>query len=78
MLFAALERKISVRANRDELVQKGILLPESPITPVPEASKCNIHLRNAMNSNNVYNKLFSFSFFSIKWMFILSPITKFP
>ncbi|KAM3963545.1 phosphatase and actin regulator 2 isoform 3-T3 [Aphomia sociella] len=31
-----LERKISVRANRDELVQKGILLPESPITPVPE------------------------------------------
>lgn len=29
----ALERKISVRANRDELVQKGILLPESPLTP---------------------------------------------
>lgn len=28
-----LERKISVRANRDELVQKGILLPESPLTP---------------------------------------------
>ncbi|XP_030762425.1 phosphatase and actin regulator 3 isoform X3 [Sitophilus oryzae] len=25
-----LERKISVRANRDELVQKGILLPDSP------------------------------------------------
>lgn len=38
-LFTALERKISVRANRDELVQKGILLPESPVTPVPEASK---------------------------------------
>ncbi|XP_073944106.1 phosphatase and actin regulator 2 isoform X3 [Choristoneura fumiferana] len=34
-----LERKISVRANRDELVQKGILLPESPITPVPEANE---------------------------------------
>lgn len=32
----ALERKISVRANRDELVQKGILLPESPISPIPE------------------------------------------
>ncbi|XP_044734030.1 phosphatase and actin regulator 4 isoform X2 [Chrysoperla carnea] len=32
----SLERKISVRANRDELVQKGILLPESPITPIPE------------------------------------------
>ncbi|GLV41906.1 uncharacterized protein CBL_00368 [Carabus blaptoides fortunei] len=31
-----LERKISVRANRDELVQKGILHPESPITPIPE------------------------------------------
>ncbi|CAH2259119.1 jg9975 [Pararge aegeria aegeria] len=31
-----LERKISVRANRDELVQKGILLPDSPVTPVPE------------------------------------------
>ncbi|CAG9783676.1 unnamed protein product [Diatraea saccharalis] len=34
-----LERKISVRANRDELVQKGILLPESPVTPVAEASE---------------------------------------
>lgn len=31
---AALERKISVRAPRDELVSKGILL-ESPTTPVP-------------------------------------------
>ncbi|XP_056633038.1 phosphatase and actin regulator 3 isoform X1 [Diorhabda sublineata] len=28
-----LERKISVRANRDDLVMKGILLPESPMTP---------------------------------------------
>ncbi|XP_072392778.1 uncharacterized protein [Diabrotica undecimpunctata] len=28
-----LERKISVRANRDDLVMKGILLPESPLTP---------------------------------------------
>ncbi|VVD03558.1 unnamed protein product [Leptidea sinapis] len=34
-----LERKISVRANREELVQKGILLPESPITPVPESNE---------------------------------------
>ncbi|XP_034939637.1 phosphatase and actin regulator 2 isoform X4 [Chelonus insularis] len=32
----SLERKISVRANREELVQKGILLPESPITTIPE------------------------------------------
>lgn len=31
--ISALERKISVRANRDELVQKGILLPESPLIP---------------------------------------------
>lgn len=35
----SLERKISVRANRDELVQKGILLPESPVAPVPEANE---------------------------------------
>lgn len=35
----ALERKISVRANRDELVQKGILLPESPIATIPEPGK---------------------------------------
>nr|XP_023013604.1 phosphatase and actin regulator 1-like isoform X3 [Leptinotarsa decemlineata] len=28
-----LERKISVRANRDDLVLKGILLPESPLSP---------------------------------------------
>ncbi|XP_047510044.1 phosphatase and actin regulator 4 isoform X4 [Pieris napi] len=34
-----LERKISVRANREELVQKGILLPESPVTPVPEGDE---------------------------------------
>lgn len=32
----SLERKISVRANRDELVQKGILMPESPMSPLPE------------------------------------------
>ncbi|XP_069703922.1 phosphatase and actin regulator 2 isoform X12 [Periplaneta americana] len=32
----SLERKISVRANRDELVQKGILMPESPTSPLPE------------------------------------------
>ncbi|KRK01090.1 protein kinase 4 isoform X7 [Drosophila yakuba] len=32
----SLERKISVRANRDELVQKGILMPESPLGNIPE------------------------------------------
>ncbi|XP_060657916.1 phosphatase and actin regulator 4B isoform X1 [Drosophila nasuta] len=35
----SLERKISVRANRDELVQKGILLPESPLGNIPEPGK---------------------------------------
>lgn len=30
-ILLALERKISIRANREILVQKGILLPESPI-----------------------------------------------
>jgi hypothetical protein len=34
--ISALERKISVRANRDELVQKGILMPDSPTSPLPE------------------------------------------
>uniref|UniRef100_A0A1B0CC49 Phosphatase and actin regulator 1 n=1 Tax=Lutzomyia longipalpis TaxID=7200 RepID=A0A1B0CC49_LUTLO len=33
----SLERKISVRANREELVQKGILLPDSPISAIPES-----------------------------------------
>ncbi|XP_059615506.1 phosphatase and actin regulator 4-A isoform X2 [Phlebotomus argentipes] len=33
----SLERKISVRANREELVQKGILLPDSPISTIPES-----------------------------------------
>lgn len=32
----ALERKISVRANREDLIQKGILLPESPISTISE------------------------------------------
>jgi len=38
-IFLALERKISVRANRDELVQKGILMPESPLGNIPEPGK---------------------------------------
>lgn len=37
--FSALERKISVRANREELVQKGILLPDSQISTIPENGK---------------------------------------
>ncbi|KAK0174666.1 hypothetical protein PV327_010411 [Microctonus hyperodae] len=37
----SLERKISVRANRDELVQKGILLPENSIATIPENGPTN-------------------------------------
>lgn len=39
IILAALERKISVRANREELVQKGILLPESPTSALSIAGK---------------------------------------
>lgn len=34
--FLALERKISVRANREELIERGILLPESTLSTIPE------------------------------------------
>lgn len=37
--FLALERKISVRANRDELIERGILLPESPMSTIAESGK---------------------------------------
>ncbi|XP_026470967.1 uncharacterized protein LOC113375238 [Ctenocephalides felis] len=37
----SLERKISVRANREHLVQKGILLPDSPISPISEPGEHN-------------------------------------
>ncbi|XP_023033445.1 phosphatase and actin regulator 4 isoform X3 [Drosophila willistoni] len=43
----SLERKISVRANRDELVQKGILLPESPLGNIPEPGE-----ESYYNTNN--------------------------
>ncbi|XP_066972540.1 phosphatase and actin regulator 4-like isoform X3 [Macrobrachium rosenbergii] len=32
----SLERKISMRVNKEELVQKGILLPDSPTSPIAE------------------------------------------
>ncbi|KAK8379526.1 hypothetical protein O3P69_019452 [Scylla paramamosain] len=32
----SLERKISMRVNKEELVQKGILFPDSPTSPVAE------------------------------------------
>ncbi|XP_076266502.1 phosphatase and actin regulator 2 isoform X9 [Rhynchophorus ferrugineus] len=46
-----LERKISVRANRDELVQKGILLPDSPSPPKsePEPKKDKTDGNNSQN-----------------------------
>lgn len=47
-ILLALERKISVRANRDELVQKGILLPDSNISTIPEPG-------NYQNSRNLYH-----------------------
>ncbi|XP_037085996.1 phosphatase and actin regulator 4-like, partial [Pollicipes pollicipes] len=31
----SLERKISVRANREDLIQKGILMPDTPTSPPP-------------------------------------------
>jgi hypothetical protein len=39
--FLALERKISVRANRDELIQKGILLPDN-LSAIPEPGKVSL------------------------------------
>lgn len=35
-IVLALERKMSVRANREELIQKGILLPDPTINSIPE------------------------------------------
>ncbi|XP_042209398.1 phosphatase and actin regulator 4-like isoform X7 [Homarus americanus] len=32
----SLERKISMRVNKEELVQKGILMPDSPTSPIAE------------------------------------------
>ncbi|XP_042209405.1 phosphatase and actin regulator 2-like isoform X13 [Homarus americanus] len=34
----SLERKISMRVNKEELVQKGILMPDSPTSPIAEVS----------------------------------------
>ncbi|KAH8317268.1 hypothetical protein KR074_009792 [Drosophila pseudoananassae] len=49
----SLERKISVRANRDELVQKGILLPESPLGNIPEPGEESYY--NSSNSGATAN-----------------------
>ncbi|XP_064548966.1 phosphatase and actin regulator 4 isoform X5 [Drosophila montana] len=58
----SLERKISVRANRDELVQKGILLPESPLGNIPEpgeesyynsGASANGSLLSAVHNNSI-------------------------
>ncbi|XP_052846929.1 phosphatase and actin regulator 4-like isoform X8 [Drosophila gunungcola] len=49
----SLERKISVRANRDELVQKGILMPESPLGNIPEPGEESYY--NSSNSGATAN-----------------------
>ncbi|XP_049313249.1 phosphatase and actin regulator 2 isoform X2 [Bactrocera dorsalis] len=51
----SLERKISVRANREELVQKGILLPESPLGNIQEPGEDVYFNSNANTSNNMAN-----------------------
>ncbi|XP_050337369.1 phosphatase and actin regulator 4 isoform X8 [Bactrocera neohumeralis] len=51
----SLERKISVRANREELVQKGILLPESPLGNIQEPGEDVYYNSNANTSNNMAN-----------------------
>ncbi|XP_011181487.1 phosphatase and actin regulator 4B isoform X7 [Zeugodacus cucurbitae] len=51
----SLERKISVRANREELVQKGILLPESPLGNIQEPGEDSYYNTNANTSNNIAN-----------------------
>ncbi|KFB51538.1 AGAP006812-PA-like protein [Anopheles sinensis] len=48
----SLERKISVRANREELVQKGILLPESPTSALSIADEEQVTFYNTMNGTN--------------------------
>ncbi|XP_017058139.1 phosphatase and actin regulator 4 isoform X1 [Drosophila ficusphila] len=49
----SLERKISVRANREELVQKGILMPESPLGNIPEPGEESYY--NSSNSGATAN-----------------------
>ncbi|KAL1399056.1 hypothetical protein pipiens_008511 [Culex pipiens pipiens] len=48
----SLERKISVRANREELVQKGILLPESPTSALSIADEEQYTIYNSVNGSN--------------------------
>uniref|UniRef100_U5EPU5 Putative neural crest cell migration n=1 Tax=Corethrella appendiculata TaxID=1370023 RepID=U5EPU5_9DIPT len=48
----SLERKISVRANRDELVQKGILLPESPTSALCSIADEELLLYSSSNGTN--------------------------
>ncbi|KAH8322805.1 hypothetical protein KR059_006300 [Drosophila kikkawai] len=49
----SLERKISVRANRDELVQKGILLPESPLGNIPEPGEESYYSSGATANDSI-------------------------
>jgi len=54
-----LERKISVRANREDLIQKGILLPDSPppsqlatVSEAPDLLKERDHLNGAISQSS--------------------------
>ena len=40
-IVAALERKMSVRVQREELIQKGILLPDTPTNNSPASTAAN-------------------------------------
>ncbi|XP_058975715.1 phosphatase and actin regulator 4 isoform X2 [Musca domestica] len=51
----SLERKISVRANREELVQKGILLPESPLGNIQEPGEDSYFNDSTAVSNSTAN-----------------------
>lgn len=46
-----LERKISVRANRDELIQKGILFLDSPMAQTHTISETGMNLLHLIYTN---------------------------
>ncbi|XP_061503352.1 AF4/FMR2 family member lilli isoform X7 [Anopheles gambiae] len=56
----SLERKISVRANREELVQKGILLPESPTSALSIAAICISPTESVTWSTSAHRQLQTF------------------
>jgi len=48
-MFIDLERKISVRANRDELIQKGILFLDSPMAQTHTISETGMRVLYNIN-----------------------------